>query len=1073
MRKESSNQFTEGLVSDLNPINTPNTVLTDALNATIITYDGNEFSLQNDRGNYELKNCRLKPNYIPVGLKEYGDILYIVSYNPLDNHVEIGSYPSPLMVSETEDGDTDKQLKSTIQTNIIDQGLTHENYTVLMENADAIVFDGDKFKLNPGDKYCLQSSELDLYKYETVDYYILGEDSNLHIVNDIIKLDEASTDPNYEHVPWTIPGWLNAKIRLAELGVAGINVKYFYAPKSDGDRTAYFSFNLRVNVSDIFLRENALTDWCENFDTLKDLGFRVYIEKQNGSKWESVMNSEYAEFSVSDKAVDNNVITLGSSNYTEWYEDCKIFWKNITGTIEGLSNYSVVRVKCVPFIREEDKYTILYDNLTQELIFDLTAVDNEPWGLGKSIYQFYKNENSVAIYADVTGPLISSYPIELKYSVYTLDNKKVLSGSFSDYTGIGENLFTLPISDKGLKAESIYIIEFTFESDGVVYDQQKRFLITSEVFSEFVDRPIYDRDITFGEWFNYYWKKFKSEYNITLTASPEKPSIIDYTSEYTEEDERYFAGGKYNTFFPNVSPGLSNQIFVKKGYSYPYILANLECKNSPIEGGVWDYIKVTDSFKYYNDINDEWVKCSTGKTVKVNDFISLILEYNKLNMPFNFLSGMEVWNATDPLKNFNSNSQYGDYTLQDLIFTLNVTVYGRDGKDEETGEEIKKTVVAEGSFRNREYRLEKSKGDYDVYLTSVFDDIQDWLQEALDVSKAPFLFLKTQYKLDGSTLDWKLNVSHCGQNVTLDGGFEFNWENDNSKTLQYLVFNSNKSGFPVVIPFSENDGDLCFENLCKELSIVTKNGHYESVDRYLLEVIEEKNSDKKLQVQHIRLADVNSYYGIDLLDESEKKYYIQENPVLYSSIFTDETENFQTENTFVAYENIFEGSGNFTYPNRSIGNNEGITELKGRLNILNSNSEQEYKDCFTSVYIREYDTRMSMFATCIGLYGASHLTINDSLIKALTQSYINYGQTGFVLEYASKSKTYKPLISKVKNKTWSSLIGSTWLLYHNLNKVNSNTEVAGSVDINLLMGGVWSENPNLCLEQKWPWIYGV
>ena len=102
MRKESSNQFTEGLVCDLNPINTPNTALTDALNATIITYDGNEYSLQNDRGNYPLKHCRLKPNYIPVGIKEHGDILYIVSYNPLNENVEIGSYPSPLNIEDSE-----------------------------------------------------------------------------------------------------------------------------------------------------------------------------------------------------------------------------------------------------------------------------------------------------------------------------------------------------------------------------------------------------------------------------------------------------------------------------------------------------------------------------------------------------------------------------------------------------------------------------------------------------------------------------------------------------------------------------------------------------------------------------------------------------------------------------------------------------------------------------------------------------------------------------------------------------------------------------------------------------------
>ena len=115
MRKETSNQFTEGLVGDLNPITTPNTVLTDNLNGTIITYNGNEFSLQNDQGNYELKHCRLKPNYIPVGIKEYGDILYIVSYNPLNNHVEIGTYPSPMDIESSTDSNSEFELNSIIE----------------------------------------------------------------------------------------------------------------------------------------------------------------------------------------------------------------------------------------------------------------------------------------------------------------------------------------------------------------------------------------------------------------------------------------------------------------------------------------------------------------------------------------------------------------------------------------------------------------------------------------------------------------------------------------------------------------------------------------------------------------------------------------------------------------------------------------------------------------------------------------------------------------------------------------------------------------------------------------------
>ena len=46
--EESTNTFTGGLNQDLNPIATPDNVLTDAKNATFITFNGNEMSLQND-----------------------------------------------------------------------------------------------------------------------------------------------------------------------------------------------------------------------------------------------------------------------------------------------------------------------------------------------------------------------------------------------------------------------------------------------------------------------------------------------------------------------------------------------------------------------------------------------------------------------------------------------------------------------------------------------------------------------------------------------------------------------------------------------------------------------------------------------------------------------------------------------------------------------------------------------------------------------------------------------------------------------------------------------------------------
>lgn len=96
---KTSNTFIGGLVTDYYPLTVPNTVLVDALNATIITTEGNEKILQNDYGNEKIpdKNTfvKLSEGFIPIGIKEYHGVIYIVSYNPKTKYGEIGSYPSP------------------------------------------------------------------------------------------------------------------------------------------------------------------------------------------------------------------------------------------------------------------------------------------------------------------------------------------------------------------------------------------------------------------------------------------------------------------------------------------------------------------------------------------------------------------------------------------------------------------------------------------------------------------------------------------------------------------------------------------------------------------------------------------------------------------------------------------------------------------------------------------------------------------------------------------------------------------------------------------------------------------
>lgn len=92
---KAKNSFQNGLLLDFSPTSTQATCLTSALNATLITNNGNEGSLQNDMGNGRVETAYLPEGYVPVGSCEFGDIIYIVSYNPLIDKAQIGCFPSP------------------------------------------------------------------------------------------------------------------------------------------------------------------------------------------------------------------------------------------------------------------------------------------------------------------------------------------------------------------------------------------------------------------------------------------------------------------------------------------------------------------------------------------------------------------------------------------------------------------------------------------------------------------------------------------------------------------------------------------------------------------------------------------------------------------------------------------------------------------------------------------------------------------------------------------------------------------------------------------------------------------
>jgi hypothetical protein len=150
-RMTAPNTFTKGLVMDFNPTVTKSDSLVNALNATLLTFNGNEMQLQQDMGNGRVETARLPEGYVPVGSCEFGDIIYIVSYNPLENKSQIGCFPSPERnVSIDEVTSMQQGLRASDFQEMKGQNPTG---VVKAMSVKRIVY-GNR-NLNPGDKYVI------------------------------------------------------------------------------------------------------------------------------------------------------------------------------------------------------------------------------------------------------------------------------------------------------------------------------------------------------------------------------------------------------------------------------------------------------------------------------------------------------------------------------------------------------------------------------------------------------------------------------------------------------------------------------------------------------------------------------------------------------------------------------------------------------------------------------------------------------------------------------------------------------------------------------------------------------
>ena len=530
-RQETSNTFSDGLIKDLNPINTPDTALTDCVNGTIITYDGNEYSLQNDRGNYALENCKLPDGYIPVGTAEYGGILYIVSYDPINKRTEIGSYPSTRVVTSLSSPDPESK-KGNSNSSISGK------YSELSAKCKLNIFSGanpEEYKLYPGDGYKLSDKASDAVSRD--EFFVVDENKALHDITDEI---EAGTD-KFIKVSWGVPGWIAVKTHIANIDSFGIGVRSVsYPTYIHADSKMKIKFRFRIIATDPLI-------------TTSKSGLSVTYTITDGSNTSS-----------KNKIAVTSSYSLGNGGKA-YYLD--------TGDIEfPVREDTAITVTATPYF-----HSIEYDKCTTTYTYKVSgANDIENVSIGKEVWKYKTLDDRVLIDFSTEG--LEGYKsisdLELKYSIYSLNDSEhaiISRESVNDwiFSGMSTDL-EIPFSGNFV-SENIYIIKFELLSipsnnTSVPLYSTSQLLITTKLLNDKYGTVANFNNLEFGDWITEY-KNYINNNNIKIEEGNEGiAEPIDVPTNLNEFSPILITTGPYEDWKSGQESNNFNTLLSKSSY---------------------------------------------------------------------------------------------------------------------------------------------------------------------------------------------------------------------------------------------------------------------------------------------------------------------------------------------------------------------------------------------------------------------------------------------------------------------------------------------------------------------------
>ena len=707
-RQEATSIFSDGLMSDLHPINTPKSVLTDCLNGTYITYNGNEFLLQNDMGNYKLKNCRLPVNFIPVGVKGYADILYIVSYNPITKEVEIGSYPAPQSIFSTENSTPSIDNNSLLSPFTFGEGVqTFEYPKYINDNKKTIyIFQGeneDDYKLYPGDEFRLRLDDnTDLasleYIYQHLNFYIIDEDNKLYDIDDtqIYEIDSQGhlqlTTNRFKKVFWETPGWLAAQWDLYvpdkfNLNLRSLNVPEFLVQHDtetlveaglrdqeapSGQFKVSMDLSAQTIITDSLFRAtlmeriNKTKDYVQfidlktrflikqdtdygNFQGIENDGLDIYSDSQivkNGITYHVV------DIACKNHNYQDDIITAYVNAFAVWFFDIPETIANFPGKIEIIA---------YPIIDYNNKI-LEFTQFSTSFSFNLNNIkDAKNIKIAENIYKWSVDDDSCTISFNVEGPFVNASDITGHYEIskiiendsgITVSDTPVISNqTISNLVLFGQNTLNIAFNDIGFtRAGGLYQLRIWLQQGEEIITgaERKLILIPSSIFNDWFG--VYDNylnSITYSMWV----EKFLDLVTISTPIIDNLTPVIK--KNLTLDD------GWIEYKWSNDS---KNYRYLNSDNVSKEIEANVNSRSTAIQ-----LINQLYHFKYPNHttINDDTTELTWHAAVEQNtSTLQLKINYGKLidgftgtlNWDITLEENGELWNAIyDATLNLRSN----------------------------------------------------------------------------------------------------------------------------------------------------------------------------------------------------------------------------------------------------------------------------------------------------------------------------------------------------------------------------------------------------------------------------------